>query len=149
LTEPQNRDIPCLQRVVSAMQDVCDGESRISWLSDRMFFITQRFSKTAGCGGQPCGFDAMLADLDEKAERYRRQVKDCMRELGRAERILNGIRDANMRTFVKMVYVLGLPTSQVRSELNLTEWKFKELRRAVEQAKDMSSVRWPGNWAEE
>ncbi|MCE5343335.1 MAG: DUF1492 domain-containing protein, partial [Eubacteriales bacterium] len=148
-TPIRNKDIPLLRRVVAAMQEVCLGEERIQWLHDRMTFITQRFSQTPGCGGQPMGFDSALASLDDMSDAHRKKVKDCLRELQQAERIINDIPNPNMRTFVTMLYMMELPPAQVRSELNMSKWKYQHVRETVERARDMKSVRWNDALSEE
>jgi hypothetical protein len=141
-TPVRNRDIPLLRRVISAMQEVCLGEEKIQWLHDRMYFITQRFSQTPGCGGQAMGFDGALATLDDMADEHRKRIKDCLRELRQAERVINDIPNLNMRTFVNMLYVLDMTPAQVKSELNMSRWKYQQAKETVEKARDMKSVRW-------
>ena len=140
--EPRNKDLPVLQNVLAVMQDVCNGENQIEWLHDRMYFITQRFSQTPGVGGQPMGFDVILADIDDLGDSHRRRIKACVRELRKAERILNDIPNQTMRTFVTMLYVMKFTPAQVKNELGLSEWKFRTAREEIEHAKLMKNVRW-------
>lgn len=138
----KNRDIPLLARVLHVMQDVCSLEKRCEWTRDRMYNITQYLTGMPGGSGVPTGLDATFAAMDGIYEEHREQILAYMRELKRAERILNGIQSRTMRTFVVMLYVDGLPPEKVREELNLTEWGFRRARECIEQAPDMQSVKW-------
>ena len=138
----RNRDIPVLQRVVYVMQDIRALEERREWQKGRMDNITQHLSGMPRGGNGPVGLDAAFAALDELEEEHKQQVKQYYRELKAAERIINGIRNRFMRTFVMMLYVENIQPGKVRSELNMSEWSMKSARNAVEQADDMASVRW-------
>ena len=76
------------------------------------------------------------------AERWQQKIRDYTRALRRAERILNGIDSLEMRAFVVMKYVMDVPDTEIRRELNLSEWAFGRARKAVEEAPDMRSVVW-------
>lgn len=137
----KNRDIPKLQKVVSLMQDIRLLEERRVWLRDRMTNISLHLSGMPG-SGQPRGLDAAYAALSELESEHQELVKSYVRELKAAERLINGISNPCMRTFVTMMYLENLSPKEVRSELNLTEWGFKRARETVEQAHDMESVKW-------
>lgn len=137
----KNRDIPRLQRVVSLMQDIKALEERMLWERERMVNITQHLSWAPG-GGAQRGLDAAYAALSGLEEEHQKMVQAYARELKRTERVLNGIGNPRMRTFVALMYVLDRPPGEVRSELNLTEWGFRRARQAVEQAKSMERVIW-------
>lgn len=138
----RNRDIPLLQRVVSVMQEIRALEERMLWEKGRTQNITQHLSGMPRGGSGPAGFDAAFAEIAELEEEHRKRVMDYMRELREAERILNAIQSRNMRAFVIMMYVENIPAAKVRCELNMTEWAFRSAKDAVEQARDMESVRW-------
>ena len=138
----KNRDILVLQRVIAVMQEVRALEERREWQDKRRFNIMQLLTGMPRGGTGPTGLDAALASLDELADEQKERVKEYTRELRAAERIINGIANLNMRTFVMMMYVENIPPGKVRSELNMTEWAMKSARNAVEQARDMASVRW-------
>lgn len=137
----KNRDIPRLQKVVSLMQDIRVLEERRLWLRDRMTNISLHLSGMPG-SGQPRGLDAAYAALSELESEHQELVKNYVRELKAAERMINSINNPCMRTFVTMMYLENLSPREVRSELNLTEWGFKRAREAVEQAKSMEQVVW-------
>lgn len=138
----KNRDIPLLSRVYGVMQDVCRLENRIAWQKDRAYNVTRRMTGMPSAHGGASGIDATMAALDGLTEEYGEKVRQYMRELRAAERILNGIGSDDMRTFVVMLYVDDLPQATVRRELNMTEYGFARARRAVEQADSMADVIW-------
>lgn len=137
----KNRDIPKLQKVVSLMQDIRLLEERRVWLRDRMTNISLHLSGMPG-SGQPRGLDAAYAALSELESEHQELVKSYVRELKAAERLINGIGNPCMRTFVTMMYVLDMDPRVVKGELNMTEWGFRRAREAVEQAKGMDRVVW-------
>lgn len=137
----KNRDIPKLQKVVSLMQDIRLLEERRVWLRDRMTNISLHLSGMPG-SGQPRGLDAAYAALSELESEHQELVKSYVRELKAAERLINGIGNPCMRTFVTMMYVLDMDPRVVKGELNMTEWGLRRAREAVEQAKGMDRVVW-------
>lgn len=137
----KNKDIPLLQAVFHVMQDICALEKQRIWERERMCDITQHLTWTHG-GGAPTGLDAAYAALSEIEDDHKEKIMQYKRELKAAERILNEIPNRNMRTFVNMMYVMNIPPEKVRVELNMTEWGFRRAREAVEQARDMQSVKW-------
>lgn len=138
----RNRDIPKLARVLSTMRDVTNIEQMRDWQRARMYSITQHLSGMPGGGGTPKGLDDTFARLSEMDDEHKEKCRRYMRELEEAEGILNRIESPAMRTFVVMKYVLDIPNVQIARELNLTEWKFNQMRRCVEQAADMEHVVW-------
>lgn len=138
-----NADIPLLSDVLCIMQEVCAVERRRDWQRDRMYNITSHATGTPGGGGIPHGLDEAFAKLAEIDEEHEQKCKEYVRKLKRAESILNGIRSESMRTFVLMKYVMNVPDVKIRAELNLSERGFKRARRCIEEAKRMTSVKWP------
>lgn len=140
--EVRNRDIPALSEVLYIMQDVCQIERRREWQHDRMTHITQRLTGMPGGGALPKGFDDALSLLSEIDDEHEKLCKAYVRQLRRAQRILNGIQSLTMRTFVLMKYVMDVPDAEIRNELNMTRRGFDRARRAVEDAPSMASVKW-------
>lgn len=138
----KNRDIPLLSRVLYVMQDVCSLETRQEWQRERMYNITQKITGMPGAKGQPNGFDAAFAALDELCDEQRGRIAAYMRELKTAEKIINSIESRTMRTFVVMMYVDEIPSTVIQKELNMTRRGFENARNAIEQAEDMASVVW-------
>jgi len=138
----KNRDIPLLSRVLYVMQDVCSLETRQEWQRERMYNITQKITGMPGAKGQPNGFDAAYAALDELCDEQRGRIAAYMRELKTAEKIINSIESRTMRTFVVMMYVDEIPSTVIQKELNMTRRGFENARNAIEQAEDMASVVW-------
>ena len=136
-----NRDIPALTEVLSVMQAVGEIEQRRGWQRDRMSHITQIISGMPG-GGSPKGLDAALAALDELDREQREECLLYVRQLRKAQAILNGIENLNMRTFVVMRYVMGCSDAEIRRELNLGRRGFERARRCVENARSMAAVKW-------
>lgn len=138
----KNRDIPILSRVIYAMQDARIIEKRIDWQADQLGSITVNMSGMPRGGGPASGFDATYAALDCLCEQHKEKLSMYMRELKEAEKIINGIKNPKMRTFVVMMYVEELPKAVVRRELNMTEYAFNKAKHAIEQAESMSAVVW-------
>lgn len=138
----KNRDIPILSRVIYAMQDARMIERRIDWQEDQLGNITVNMSGMPRGGSPASGFDATYAALDYLCEQHKEQLSIYMRELKEAEKIINGIKNPKMRTFVRMMYVEELPKAVVRRELNMTEYAFNKAKHAIEQAESMSAVVW-------
>ena len=140
--EVRNADILVLQRAAYAMQDICALEEQLKWQEDRRFFAAQRFGQSRS-GGSKAGLEAGLAAMDETKRRYEERLAECKEELKAAEKIIGGIRNANMRTFVVMVYVMMLAGREVRMRLNMSEYAFRQAREAIEQAESMEAAQWP------
>lgn len=138
----KNRDLQTLADVLPTMQLVCRAEEMTLWQRERMTNITQHLTGMPGGGGSPKGLDSMLVSFESAAERWQQKLRDYTRALRRAERILNGIDSLEMRAFVVMKYVMDVPDTEIRRELNLSEWAFGRARKAVEEAPDMRSVVW-------
>lgn len=141
-TAVRNRDIPILCDIIPTMQLVCQTEKRVDWQHDRMLSISQHVSGMPGGGGLPKGLEDAFAKLEEVGEEHENQLRQYLKELRRAERIINGIESRSMRSFVVMKYVMDAPDTEIRHELNMTEWGFNRARKAVEEARDMASVVW-------
>lgn len=138
----KNRDIPILSRVIYAMQDARMIERRIDWQADQLGNITVNMSGMPKGSGPASGFDATYAALDYLCEQHKEKLSMYMHELKEAEKIINGIENPKMRTFVVMMYVEELPNAVVRRELNMTEYAFNKAKHAIEQAESMSAVIW-------
>ncbi len=138
----RNRDIPLLARVLGIMQDVCGLERQIEWQNERMYSITARLTGMPSGKGGASGFDAAFAAIDGLKDEHREKIRMYVRELKRAEKIINSIPSATMRTFVTMLYVDDLPLEFIRKELNMTRYGFERARAAVEDAPSMRDVVW-------
>ena len=137
-----NKDIPILANVLCIMQDVCAIERRREWQRERLYNITSHLTGMPRGGGGGNLFDNVFGELSALDEDHEQKVKQYIRELKRAERIVNGIESHSMRTFVTMKYLLDTPNSTIMRELNMTEWGFNRARRSIEEATDMSHVIW-------
>jgi len=138
----RNRDIPALAEILSIMQTVCEMEERRGWQKDRMAHITQNITGMPGGGGIPKGLDDVFALLSEMDGSYEREIRRYTRQLKKAQKILNGIESANMRAFVTMKYVMGMPDKTIQEELNLSRRGLERARKDVEEAPDMAGVKW-------
>ena len=137
----RNRDIPLLADVLSIMQEINQIEQRRDWQRDRMTNITQHLTGMPG-GGMPKGFDEAFALLSELDEEHEQRCKEYVRQLKAAQKILNGIESRSMRAFVTMKYVMNVPDTEIRQELNMTRTGFNRARRCVESAECMAAVKW-------
>lgn len=138
-----NRDIPLLTRIFYIMQDIRSLQHRTDFQSDQLTSTTKRLTGMPGGGGLPHGFDSILAELEEMNREYGIKIEEYIRDLRKAEKILNGIRDENMRTFVRMFYVDQLAQAEVTRELELTDYQFEKARKLIEDAENMRKVDWP------
>lgn len=138
----RNEDIPALQRVYGIMQEIVSLEKRREWLRERMTSISQHLSDMPHGKGGVNSFDNTLAAVDETEERHRLLVRQYTAELKRAEDIINGLENRNMRTFVRLMYLDNLPAVDVRERLNMTRRGFEQAKHAVEKAKCMKDVVW-------
>ena len=137
-----NVDIPLLADVLCIMQDIYQIEQRREWQQDRMFNITQHLTGMPHGGGSPKGFDGAIALLSELDEEHEQRCKDYVRQLKKAQKILNNIESRSMRTFVMMKYIMNAPDVEIRKELNMTRRGFERARRCIESAPCMAAVKW-------
>lgn len=138
----KNKDIPLLTGVLYIMQAIKGLEERRSWQRDRMLNITQHITGMPGGGGMPKGIDEAISLLSEIDSQHEEKCKEYARQLRKAQKIINGIESVSMRTFVVMKYVMDVPDTKIRAELNMTYRGFDRARKAIEQARDMASVVW-------
>lgn len=136
-----NQDIPVLADVLSIMQTVSQIENRRGWQRDRMTHMTQVISGMPG-GGSPKGLDYAIAALDELDREQQEECMSYVRQLKKAQKILNEIESQNMRAFVVMKYVMGCSDTEIKKELNLSRRGFERAKRSVENARSMGAVRW-------
>lgn len=137
-----NRDIPLLADVLSVMQAVRQIERRRDWQRDRMMHITQSVTGMPSGSGGARGLDYAFSALDELDREQQEECRNYVRQLRRAQKILNEIESQKMRTFVVMKYVMGCSDTEIRNELNITRRGFDRARRSVENARDMAAVKW-------
>ncbi len=138
----KNRDIPLLTEVLYIMQAVKGLEERRLWQRDRMLNITQHISGMPGGGGMPKGLDEAISMLSEIDEQHEEKVREYARQLRKAQKIINSIESVTMRTFVMMKYVMDVPDTRIRAELNMSYRGFDRARNAIENAPNMASVAW-------
>jgi len=138
----KNRDVVLLCRVLPTMQLVCSLEKRSLWQRERMYKITAQLSGTPRGGQGPMGIDGALAALEGAQERCEEAIKNYVRSLRAAEKIVNGIESPLMRAFVVMYYMDNMSASVVQRELNMTRRGFERARTAIEEAPDMARVVW-------
>lgn len=139
----KNKDIIVLAQVLYIMASVCNAERRREWQKERMYNITQHYSGMPGSGGGvPAGLDATFAAIAEIDEEHAEKLAEYVKDLKAAEAILNDIESQTMRTFVEMKYVMDIPNQEIMRELNMTDYGFKQAKKAIEQAEDMKHVDW-------
>ena len=138
----KNKDIPLLAGILSIMQSVKGLEERRLWQRDRMLSITQHITGMPGGGGMPKGLDEAISILSELDSQHEEKCKEYARQLKKAQKIINRIESVTMRTFVVMKYVMDVPDTKIRAELNMTYRGFDRARKAIESAPDMASVVW-------
>ena len=137
-----NQDIPLLTRIFYILKEAESVERRGEWTYERLFNITRRMTGMPIGGGNAPGMDGTLAEVEELNRIYGDKLAECIKALKDAERILNGIESANMRTFVQMYYIDDISKAEIMRELNMTEWKFNSARQRIEEAECMKKVVW-------
>ena len=142
----RNKDIPILARVLCCMQDARHGEDACAFIEDRLTSITSRLTGMPRGNGGNSGLDEAYAKLEEAGERYAAKLEKALHMLDRAENILNSIENEDARTFAVMRYIYGMSAHEIRGELNMSEWGFKQACRAMERSSRMHSVRWSRRW---
>lgn len=138
-----NRDVPLLARIFYIMQDIRSLQRRSEFQNEQLTSTTKRLTGMPGGGGLPHGFDTIIAELEEVNRDYGEKIGEYIRDLRKAENILNGIRSETMKTFVRMFYVDQLPQAEVMRDLEMTEYQFSRARKAIEDAESMRKVNWP------
>ena len=137
----RNKDIPLLADVLCIMQEIRQLEERREWQQGRLYNITQHLTGMPG-GGNPAGMDGVFAILSEIDEEHKQRCEEYVRQIKKAQKILNSIETRSMRTFVLMKYVMDTPDTEIRKELNMTRRGFDRARKAVETAPCMAAVKW-------
>ena len=138
----RNRDLILLSQVVRIMQDIRLIEERRKWQYERMFSITQHISGMPGGGRAPHGLDEAFSALSELDHAHGEKCREYVMQLKRAEKVINQIESAEMRTFVVMKYMTDAPDTEIREALNMTRRGFERARRCVEDAACMAEVKW-------
>lgn len=139
----KNQDIDILTRIFWTMQDIKSLQHRSEFHDEQLYSITRRLTGMPGGGGMPHGFDSLIGELEEINQAYGKQVEAYVADLRKAEKILNGIENPNMKTFVRMLYVDQIAQAEIMRELEMTEYQFDKARKSIEEAESMKKVRWP------
>lgn len=138
----KNKDIPLIQQIPALKQMIISLEQRRQWEESRTQKVTQSFSAVPSGGGTRRTMDDTIAAIEEISENHALQLKQYERQLRKAERIINEIRNVNMRAFVTMLYLDGVPDGAVQAVLKMSRWGFENARRCIEDAEDMASAKW-------
>lgn len=138
----RNADIPALRRVLPIMREVENKENMMEWQRERLMNATKRITGMPGGGGGPSSLDEPYARLSELANENEAQIREYMDSLKKAEEILNTIPCDYLKTFVQLKYVMRVPRAEIMRDLNLTEWTYRNLSHAVEDAPDMAHTIW-------
>lgn len=138
----RNKDIQTLADILSLMQLVTTTEQQLDWQHERMLSLSQHLTGMPGGGVLPKGLDDALAALEEAGEAHKEKITQYMHELREAKKVLDGIESRTMLAFVVMKYVMGIADTEIRRELNMTEWGFARARKSVEEANSMAEVIW-------
>ena len=136
----RNRDVRKLTRIPGLMSEITRLEQQRAWQYDRMFSITQHLTGMPGGGNGDKGYDAAFAAISETDQKHGEQVTEYAREMNEAENILNSIEDTTVRAFAALMHLCGRSRNQTMRELCLTEWEFRRIKRAIENAPDMAHV---------
>lgn len=138
----QNRDIEVLQRIPALMAQIERLEERVQWERERMNKCTARLSFLPHGGGIPQGTDAAFASISDKEQEHERMILRYKAALNKADRVLNGILNFRMRTFVELMYIDNAPAETVREKLRMSEWSYRKAKQCVEEAECMEMVKW-------
>lgn len=143
----RNRDIILLSHILNMIQDVGLTEQKRLWMQDRLFSMSQHITGMPGGGERPAGLEEPLAAIWELEEKYAKECREYLRDISRAEQILNHIQCRSMRTFVMMRYVFNLGNTEIMKRLNMKRRRFEQACKAIEQAPDMEHVVWRDRFA--
>lgn len=141
-TQVWNRDINTLASVMYAMQDILRIEDMQQWQQERMTNISARIGGTFGGNGTAKGLDEAFAKLSELDEEYAIMCKNYVDITREANKILHGITNPNMKSFVILKYMMNMPDIKVRKELNMTRRALEQAKECVENAACMADVEW-------
>ena len=136
----KNKDVLLLARVLYTMQDVSSMEHLRLWQQDRLWNITQKITGMPGGHGESSGLEKHFSEIAEMEEQYTEACAEYVRELKRAEEILNSIESRTMRSFVLARYVLGMQNSKIMAQLSIRNDRFDYLCRLIENAPDMEKA---------
>lgn len=137
-----NKDIESIREIPYIQQQILSLERQCQWERSRARNTTQVFSAVPGGGDSARALEKAAAAMEEIAAEHAATLQRYVREQRRAERIVNGIRSAQMRTMVTMLYRDGLPPSAVQAVLRMSRYAFDAARAQIEAAPDMASVKW-------
>lgn len=137
----KNKDIPILAATLSIMKSIEMIEQRRKWQESRLYNITQHLTGMPG-SGDPKGLDDAFAALSEIDWEHKKLCKEYVRKLRKIQKILNEIENQSMRTFVTMKYVMNIPDTEIRNELNLSKRGFYRAKESIESASCMAAVKW-------
>ena len=138
----RNRDIPLLTQIFYIMQDIRSLQHRSEFNDEQLYSTTKRLTGMPGGGGLPHGFDAILVELEEVNREYGEKIEKYVRDLKKAEKILNGITDNRVYTFVRLFYVDQVAQAEVIRDMELTEYQFNKIRKNIEDAETMQKAVW-------
>jgi hypothetical protein len=141
--ERKNRDAELMEGIFDLMNETVSVEKRSEWTYERMFSITRKMTGMPGGGGNAPGMDGMLAEVEELNGFYGEKLKRCLAMLRKAERVLNGIENQRMRTFVQMVYIDRAAKGKVMKDMEMSEYMFEKCVERIEVAESMRKVKWP------
>lgn len=139
--EIRNRDIPLLAGVTLAVQEVKRTENRRKWQRERMNSIRARQAERVP-GSGPRGLDEAFAALSELDEEHNELCKSYVRQIRKAQRIIEGIENRSMRVFVEMKYIDDEPDTKVMKALRMSRRGFERAKKCVEEAPCMAAVKW-------
>lgn len=138
----KNKDIPLLEEIMAIMIEAPLIEHKWQWNQDRKYHITQNVSQAPGAANNASKIESILASMDSLNAKHLKKMEEYTGKMEKAQGILNGIKEPTIRTFAVMKYIMGQSETQIRAQLALTEWRYKQLKKAVENAPCMCKVRW-------
>ena len=138
----RNKDIPLLTQIFYIMQDIRSLQHRSEFNDEQLYSTTKRLTGMPGGGGLPHGFDSILVELEEVNREYGEKIAKYVKDLRKAEKILNGITDNRLYTFVRLVYVDQVAQAEAIRDMELTEYQFNKIRKNIEDAEDMQKAVW-------
>jgi len=140
-TEVNNKDIPVLADTLSIMQAIYNIEVRRQWQRDRMSNISQHLTGMPSAH-YPHGLDEAFSALSELDTEHKQHCRQYVRQLKKIEKILNSIESMSMRIFVEMKYVMDVPDTEIRNNLNMSKRGFYRAKECIESAPCMAAVKW-------
>lgn len=137
----RNRDVITLSKANGLWAGLEAVQKRLDWLNDKKYSMTQVMNGMPSAHTKK-GLDDLYADIDEVQREMEEERQEFFRAIAAAQKILKGIENLNMRTFVRMKYYHCEPDSYIQKQMGMSRKQFESACESIENAPCMGKVRW-------